>query len=54
MTYCIPDTGLRDRDNLREKEDQNQEIAAAFHKFMVHRLGEQLIHTNKSFQVLMD
>lgn len=54
MTYCIPDTGLRDRDALREMEDQNPEIAAAFHKFMMHRLGQKLIYTNKSFQALMD
>jgi len=54
MTYCILDTGFRDRNAPREKEDQNPEIAAAFHKFMVHRLGQKLIYTNKSIQALMD
>jgi len=41
-------------DALKNMEHQHPEIAAAFHKFMVHRLGQKLIYTNKSLQALMD
>ena len=41
-------------DALKAMEDQHPEIAAAFHKFMVHRMGQKLIYTNKSLQALMD
>jgi len=41
-------------DALKEMEKQNPEIAAAFYKFMVHRLGQKLIYTNRSLQALMD
>ncbi|MBN1664374.1 MAG: SLC26A/SulP transporter family protein [Deltaproteobacteria bacterium] len=41
-------------DALKQMEKEDPEIAAAFHKFMVHRLGERLIYTNRSLQALMD
>jgi len=39
---------------LTRMEEDDLEIAAAFHKFMVHRLGRRLIYTNRSLQALMD
>jgi SulP family sulfate permease len=39
---------------LTHMEETDLEIAAAFHKFMVHRLGQRLIYTNRSLQALMD
>ena len=41
-------------DALKQIEETYPEIAAAFHKFMVHRLSERLIYTNRSLQALMD
>ncbi|MBN1545753.1 MAG: cyclic nucleotide-binding domain-containing protein, partial [Syntrophaceae bacterium] len=41
-------------DALTRMEENDLEIAAAFHKFMVHRLGQRLIYTNRSLQALMD
>ena len=41
-------------DALTRMEEKDLEIAAAFHKFMVHRLGQRLIYTNRSLQALMD
>ena len=39
---------------LTTMEEKDLEIAAAFHKFMVHRLGQRLIYTNRSLKALMD
>lgn len=39
---------------LKEMEETDPEIAAAFHKFIVHLLGERLANTNKSLQALLD
>jgi SulP family sulfate permease len=41
-------------DALEQMEKGDTEIAAAFHKFMVHRLGQRLIYTNRSLKALMD
>lgn len=41
-------------DALKQIEENYPEMAASFHKFMVHRLGERLIYTDRSLQALMD
>lgn len=33
---------------------KDPEVEAAFHKFMVHRLGERSLYTSRSFEALMD
>jgi sulfate permease, SulP family len=39
---------------LRLMEEKEPELAAAFHRFIVHRLGERLAYTNQLLQTLMD
>ena len=39
---------------LNSMEEKEPELAAAFHRFIVHRLGERLAYTNQLLQVLMD
>jgi SulP family sulfate permease len=39
---------------LKSMEEKEPELAAAFHRFIVHRLGERLAYTNQLLQVLMD
>ncbi len=39
---------------LERIEQQDPDVAAAFHRFIVHRLGEKLIYTNRSLKALLD
>ena len=39
---------------LQQMEQREPEIASAFHRFMVSRLGERLVDTNQSLKALMD
>lgn len=39
---------------LRSMEEKEPELAAAFHRFIIHRMGERLAYTNQLLQVLMD
>ncbi|OPY00449.1 MAG: putative sulfate transporter [Syntrophorhabdus sp. PtaB.Bin047] len=39
---------------MERMERQDPEMAAAFHRFIVRRLGERLIHTNRSLKALLD
>lgn len=41
-------------DGLKQMEETDPEIAAAFHKFIVHLLGERLVNTNKTLNALLD
>jgi SulP family sulfate permease len=39
---------------MERMEQRDPDIAAAFHRFIVHRLGERLIYTNRSLEALLD
>lgn len=39
---------------MERMERQDPDIAAAFHRFIVRRLGERLIYTNRSLKALLD
>ena len=39
---------------LEELEQNEPEVASAFHRFIIHCLGERLMHTNESLRALMD
>jgi SulP family sulfate permease len=39
---------------LRRLEENEPAMASAFHRFIVHRLGERLVNTNESLRGLMD
>jgi len=39
---------------LKNIEEKEPEIAAAFHKYMAQRLGQRLLYTNQSLQAMMD
>jgi len=39
---------------LKNIEEKEPEIAAAFHKYMAQRLGRRLLYTNQSLQAMMD
>ncbi len=39
---------------MQQMEEKEPDIAAAFHRFIVRRLGERLIYTNQSLEALLD
>ena len=39
---------------LRRMTEENPKLAATFHEFMAHLLGERLAHTNSSLQSILD
>jgi sulfate permease, SulP family len=39
---------------LRQIEEKDPDIASAFHRFIVRRLGERLVYTDRLLQALMD
>lgn len=39
---------------LKRMEEDRPDIAAAFHRFIMHRLGERLVYTNRSLEALLD
>jgi sulfate permease, SulP family len=41
-------------ESLEKLEKNEPEIASAFHKYIIHCLGERLMHTNQSLRALMD
>ncbi len=41
-------------ESLRRMEEDEPDIAAAFHRFIVHRMGERLIYANRSLEALLD
>lgn len=41
-------------ESLQRMEEREPHVAAAFHRFIIHRLGERLIDTNRSLEALVD
>jgi sulfate permease, SulP family len=41
-------------ESLCTMEEKEPELAAAFHRFIIHHMGERLAYTNQLLQVLMD